>query len=157
MNACCEPCGWVIWAMTCDFQQCGILNSVDSDEPVQHPCKLRNSKWCLVSSLSVIEYLSDKQRLWSVCAYAQADLSLCLSHIQHCWKSRITAHMDLELGVASPSITRDTMLCPCARHFILWSGFVQPRKSVKYTCWKIFTFDTASATPRASDVMWQIH
>ena len=23
------------WAMTCDFQQCGILTSVDSDKPVQ--------------------------------------------------------------------------------------------------------------------------
>ena len=23
-----------IWATTCDFQQCGILTSVDSDEPV---------------------------------------------------------------------------------------------------------------------------
>ena len=25
----------------CDFQQCGILTSVDSDEPVQPPFKLR--------------------------------------------------------------------------------------------------------------------
>ena len=24
----------IIWATTCDFQQCGILTSVDSDEPV---------------------------------------------------------------------------------------------------------------------------
>ena len=23
------------WAVTCDFQQCGILTSVDLDEPVQ--------------------------------------------------------------------------------------------------------------------------
>ena len=30
-----------IWATTCDFQQCGILTSVDSDEPVQPPSKLR--------------------------------------------------------------------------------------------------------------------
>ena len=29
---------------TCDFQQCGILTSVDSDEHVQPPFKLRNSK-----------------------------------------------------------------------------------------------------------------
>ena len=29
---------------TCDFQQCGILASVDSDEPVQPPFMLRNSK-----------------------------------------------------------------------------------------------------------------
>ena len=38
-----------------DFQQCGILNSVDSDEPVQSPFKLRNSKGCSVSSLTLIE------------------------------------------------------------------------------------------------------
>ena len=35
--------------MTCDFQQCGILTSVDSDEPVQPPFQLRNSKCCSVS------------------------------------------------------------------------------------------------------------
>ena len=32
------------WAMTYDFQQCGILTSVDSDEPEQVSFKLRNSK-----------------------------------------------------------------------------------------------------------------
>ena len=30
--------------MTCYFQQCGILTSVDTDEPVQPPFKFRNSK-----------------------------------------------------------------------------------------------------------------
>ena len=30
--------------MTCDYQQCDILTNVDSDEPVQPPFKLRNSK-----------------------------------------------------------------------------------------------------------------
>ena len=32
-----------VWSMTCDFQQCGILTSVDLDEPaaVQPPFKLR--------------------------------------------------------------------------------------------------------------------
>ena len=29
--------GRIIWAVTCDFQQCGILTSVDSDEHVQPP------------------------------------------------------------------------------------------------------------------------
>ena len=29
-----------IWAVTCDFQQCGILTNVDSDEPVQPPLSL---------------------------------------------------------------------------------------------------------------------
>ena len=33
-----------ICAPTCDFQQCGILTCVNSDEPVQPPIKLRNSK-----------------------------------------------------------------------------------------------------------------
>ena len=49
--------------VTGDLQQCGILTSVDSDEPVQHPFKLRNSKCCSVSSLTDIEYSSDLQRL----------------------------------------------------------------------------------------------
>ena len=40
---------------TCDFQQCGILTRVDSDEPRQSPFKGRNSKCCSVSSLTVIE------------------------------------------------------------------------------------------------------
>ena len=48
-----------ILAVTCDFQQCGILTSVDSDNPVQRPFKLRNSKKCSVSSLTVIEYSND--------------------------------------------------------------------------------------------------
>ena len=29
--------------MTCDFQQCNILTSVDSDEPVQPPFKVRTA------------------------------------------------------------------------------------------------------------------
>ena len=82
-----------IWAATCDFQQCGILTCVESDEHVQPPFKLRNSKWCSASSSIFIEFSSDKQRLWSVCAYAQAGLSLCWSHIPHCWKSHATAQL----------------------------------------------------------------
>ena len=31
-------------ALTFDFQQCGILTSVDSDEPLQPPFQLRNPK-----------------------------------------------------------------------------------------------------------------
>ena len=41
----------------------GILTSVDSEEPVQPPFKLRNSECFSVSSLTVIEYSSDKQML----------------------------------------------------------------------------------------------
>ena len=82
-----------IWAATYDFQQCGILTWIDSDEPVQSPFKLRNSKWCSISSQRVKVYSSDQQTLWSDCAYAQAGLSLCWSHIPHCWKSHATAQM----------------------------------------------------------------
>ena len=46
-------------AVTCDFQQSGIFTGVDSDKPVQTPFKLTDSKCCLVSSLTVIEYSSD--------------------------------------------------------------------------------------------------
>ena len=35
------------------------LTSVYSEEPMQPPFKLRNSKWCSVISLTVIEYSSD--------------------------------------------------------------------------------------------------
>ena len=82
-----------MWAVTCDFQQCGILTYVDSDEPVQPPVKLRNCKRCSVSSITYIEYSSGKHRLWSDCAYAHADLSLCWSHILDCWKYHVAAHI----------------------------------------------------------------
>ena len=49
----------VIWAVTCDFQQCGILTCVDSEEPVWPRFKLKASKWCSVSSLTLIDYSSD--------------------------------------------------------------------------------------------------
>ena len=81
------------WAAAWDFQQFDNSTSVDSDEPLQPPFKLRNSKWCSVSSLTIIECSSDKQRLWSDCAYAQADLRLCWLHIPHCWKSHALAQL----------------------------------------------------------------
>ena len=40
--------------MTCDFEQCGILTSVDLDEPGQSRVRLRNSKLCSFSSLTLI-------------------------------------------------------------------------------------------------------
>ena len=46
-------------AVTCDFHQCDILTSVDSDKPLQPPFKHRNSKWCSVNSLTIREYSSD--------------------------------------------------------------------------------------------------
>ena len=36
-----------------------ILTRVDLDEPVQPLFKLKNSQWCSINSLTVIEYLSD--------------------------------------------------------------------------------------------------
>ena len=57
------------------------------------PFSLRNLKCCLISSLTVIEYSSDKQRLWSDCTYAQPGLKRCWSHIPHCWKSHVMAHL----------------------------------------------------------------
>ena len=91
---------WTIcMAMTHDFQQCGILTSVDTDKPLQPPLKLRSFKWCSASSLTHIEYSSDKHRVWSVCPYAQAGLSLCWSHIPNCWKSHTTADIYREYQV----------------------------------------------------------
>ena len=81
------------WAATCDFQQCSILTWIDSDEPLQPPLKLRNSKWCLASSSTLIEYSSDKQKLGSDCASSHAGLSLCWSHIPQCWKPHVLASL----------------------------------------------------------------
>ena len=58
------------WALTCDFQQWGISTCVDSDEPVHPQFKFRNSKWCSVSSVTLTECSSDKQRFGSNCGYA---------------------------------------------------------------------------------------
>ena len=54
---------------------------------------LRNSKWCSVASLIFIYYSSDQQRLWSGCAYTQAGLGLCWSHMPYCWKCHVAAHV----------------------------------------------------------------
>ena len=52
-------CQYLNRAATCDFQQCGFLTSVDSDEPVQPPFKLGSSKGCSVISSTLIEHVSD--------------------------------------------------------------------------------------------------
>ena len=41
------------------FPTLGILTRVYSDEPVQPPIELRNSKWCSVSNLIFLEYSND--------------------------------------------------------------------------------------------------
>ena len=48
---------------------------------------------CSVSNLTIKEFSSHLQRLWS--EYAQAGLRLCWLHIPHCWKSHVAAHMGL--------------------------------------------------------------
>ena len=78
--------------MACDFQQCGILTSVDSDESVQSPFKLRNSKLCSTSSLSHKIFKRLAHALIRL-RYAQAGLSLCWSYMPHCWKSHVVAHI----------------------------------------------------------------
>ena len=86
----------LLWVYTCqnatllEITSRLIFTSVDSNEP---PFKLRNSKWCSVSSLTVIEYSIDWQRLWSDCASVQADLTLCWLHIPPYWKSHVAAHI----------------------------------------------------------------
>ena len=89
------------WAVTCDFQR-GILTSVDSYEPLQPPFKLKNPIWCSDSSLTVIEYSSDLQWLWSDYAYAHTDLRLCWSHIPHCWKFHAMAQLKFSRQLTLP-------------------------------------------------------
>ena len=116
------------WAVTWDFQQCGILTSVDSGEPVQPPFKLWNSKWCSVSSLTLIEYSSDQQRFWSDCAYAQADLWLCWSHIPHCWKSHVVAHIFAKQSLYCFDTEKSPMDCFC----LFWCFMSQSTNFQKY-------------------------
>ena len=93
------------------------------------PVKLRNSKCCSVSSSTVIEYSSVKQRLWSDCAYAQADLSICWSHIQHCCKSHVAAHIltqTLNYGHIWRVYTRlfvDALWSPAGKGLTSWLSF----------------------------------
>ena len=59
-----------IGAATWDFQQCGILTSVGSDQPVKPTFKLRNSKWCSVSSvtLRILKRLAKALTRLHICA-----------------------------------------------------------------------------------------
>ena len=58
------------------FDKCRLKTSLSS--PL---LSFRGSKWCLVSSLTLLEYSSDKQWHWSDCVSAQAGLSLCWLHM----------------------------------------------------------------------------
>ena len=62
-----HPMNLKVEHMSRDIHVCGILTSVESeysDEPMQPLFNLRSSKWCSVSSLTVIEYSMDYQRVW---------------------------------------------------------------------------------------------
>ena len=146
-----------IWAATNDFQQSGNLTSVDSDKPVQPPFKLRNPKWCSVSNLTVVQYSSDKQRLWSDCAYAQAGLSLCWSHIPHCWKSHVSAHI-----VVLEYIVHGTrVLMQVTRVPISSGNHGNPEKSLKRSMLgKIMEFEKTWIIMDKSwncEIIWQNH
>ena len=95
-----------IWAATRDFQQSGILTSVNSDKPVRPPFKRRNSKCCLVSSIIFIEYSSDKQRLWSDCAHTTLLEISCRGSI--IIFSPLLNHMHLEESYGISHCIRDT-------------------------------------------------
>ena len=84
-----------IWAATCDFQQYGVLTSVDSCEPVQPPFKLRNFKWWMLSSLR--RYIFQKLLLtWTLscinkkCFFYQGDWYLW----PHCCINKDLWHFD---------------------------------------------------------------
>ena len=82
--------------MTCDFQQCGILTSVDSDEQVQPPFSLetQNDVKSVLNTHRIFKRLAKALiRLRVYCAYAQADLRLCWLHIPYCWKSHARAQL----------------------------------------------------------------
>ena len=77
---------WVYLARTCNFQQCGILTrlSVDTDEPVQPPSKLRNSKWSSASSLRDIMLFKQQAKpliKLRICASWSEPLLIATNHI----------------------------------------------------------------------------
>ena len=107
-----------IWAATRDFQQCGILTSVDSDELVQPPFKLRNSKCCSVSSLSHRIFKRQATALIRLRVCAGWSEPLCWAHIPNCWKSHVAAHLynnihtiSIQMGFGSPLILIYWFVC----------------------------------------------
>ena len=80
---------------------------------------------------------------WSDCAYAQAGLSLCWSHIPHCWKSYVASHYQHNLTNLS-FLPEETLVLslPVESHRRLWSDCedVQAGLSLCWShiphCWK---------------------
>ena len=62
------------------FQQCGILTSVDSDEPVKPPFRLRISKRCSVSSFTLVESSNDYKALIRLRVCAGLSEPLLVTH-----------------------------------------------------------------------------
>ena len=98
---------------------------------MQSPFKLRNSEWCSVSSLTFIGYSCNEQRLWSDCAYAQANMSLCWSHIPHCWKPYALAHWSWSASEIRVRLVLSNMFKPssnfltdCSKALLLWILYV---------------------------------
>ena len=56
----------------------------DSDQPVYPPSIARVLVYASLDSLKAAEGTCDRRKLWSDCAYAQADLSLRRSHVSYC-------------------------------------------------------------------------
>ena len=74
------------WAAQCDFQQCGIMTCVESEEPVQPPVMLRSSKCCSASSLTqATSKVSDQTAHMRRLAWAFA------GHKPHYWKFHVAA------------------------------------------------------------------
>ena len=75
--------------MTCDFQQCGILTSVDSDEPMQPIFSLEtpNNVQSVAKGVDKTARMRRLIRGYAGCTY-----------VPHCWKSHVTAQLCLGEG-----------------------------------------------------------
>ena len=71
-----EPPDVTSGATTCDLQQCGILTSVDSDEPVQSPFCLRKFQMIFSQELN-------SQIIFKRLAKALIRLSVCAGWSEH--------------------------------------------------------------------------
>ena len=100
-----------------DFQQCGILNSVDSDEPVQSPFKLRNSKGCSVSSLTLRIIKRLAKALIRLCIWAGWSEPSLVSH---------TTFLEISCTVLTTSteIILGTRKCgPCQKRVFIYLNY----------------------------------
>ena len=79
-----------------------IYNNVAFDKTQMSLCSLLLSlETLMMFGQQLNSHRIFKQRLWYQ-TYAKADLSLCLSHIPHCWKSHVTVQNHISI----PSIIK---------------------------------------------------